>query len=77
MTRALYTVIYPDIAEIKNGLMANYAERCNNQTNSMADLCTKALPVEIKNTIAKLSRQNNIIKIPLSMPLRLIQTLGA
>ena len=55
MTKALYTVIYPDIAEIKNGLMANHAERCNNQTNSMADLRTEVLTVEIKNTIAKLS----------------------
>ena len=43
-----------------------YAENCNNQTNSLADLCTEALAggdfVFLNNTIAKLSRQNNIIK---------------
>ena len=44
----------------------DYAENCNNQTNSLADLCTEALAggdfVFLNNTIAKLGRQNNIIK---------------
>ena len=44
----------------------DYAENCNNQTNSLADLCTEALAggdfVFLNNTIAKLGRQNNITK---------------
>ena len=44
----------------------DYADNCNNQTNSLADLCTEAIAggdfVFLNNTIAKLSRQKNIIK---------------
>jgi hypothetical protein len=44
----------------------DFAENCNNQTNSLAALCTEAIAggdfVFLNNTIAKLGRQNNIIK---------------
>ena len=44
----------------------DFAENFNNQTNSLAELCTEAIAggdfVFLNNTIAKLDRQNNIIK---------------